>query len=435
MISECNAPSGVGSPVVVSAPQQSSRKLYMGGAVVAGVLALVMFSKGGSWQESIQRPFAQEPAAKIAQELTTPKTEQEEPSVQKQIEVTELAANAVQTEKVIEQKVEQVVDQTVSPSAQVSSEVMNKVLDRANSLVVPDAPNVKVIVKQDPPDQPIVWENEDRKVIKLKKKDSTSSAEQLGVKEDEEMSYQGGDGIEFKNIFEQKRDLRRRISDLDFKLRLLEDGFKEQQQGRLIQEAEESKVVLNAINAKFFALEQEIISLKGYDKIYDQNSLIAFLEKKSAKSEDLRRLLEEYQDLNKKYRDAVKLWQQNPRELSLASEMGARARQKEEFFKSIQQTAKTAIELESAKVLDLYAVSLIEKQNTEELLEATNRRKGFVDSAFKLEPTRTAAMKEQYLSEREKFVAKIESSKRKLPDEKEQELHKNIILSELKAKL
>ena len=406
--------------------ESNSLKFYVAGTFIAILLTFFIWSN--ATQDNIQSTAELEEKTNIKQEeVFEEKIPESEQVLLTENETTVDLATPENSELVIE--TEEVKESTglenIETPLPYDSQLVDKVVQQANNLNVNEAPEVNIPNKLVPADQPIVWENEELKLEKIKNTDEQEKKPEVKLELAKDIAGQ----------LEQKKEIRKKISDIDYKLQLLIPEFKKEQELKLTNETDEAKIAIQAIDDQAYKIEQELSAWQGIKDVYDQSSFLEYLEKASNSSESIKKIFLEYQTIDQDYKNAVKMWHENPRDLSRASEMGAKARKRDEYFKSMQEKVKKAVDFEMLKVLERLAEKAVEKSNSEALLQSISRKKGYLQASFELDSPRALEMKKQYLSEREHLILKLEKIQESLPDENELEIQKKQILNELISKL
>ncbi len=302
---------------------------------------------------------------------------------------------------------------------QKKSKYAESIFKEANSIKVAAVPSVSL--EAEPVDQPIVWQKEESKFLKLTKEKKVK----LGEKTNFDIDYWS----DYVDTLASKKQIRNEIAEIDFKLKLFEKSSETKEQ--IISKIHKAKIVQETELANFnrmLDLHERLLDTSG---IKDSKSLLEYLEGNKSNSGMLANLLSNYTEVETQYKEAVKVWQDNPRELDLAAKMGAKSQEKDELLKKIHQDVHSIAEKKGSDDLDNIAKKKLELENIENLINTSNKRLGFIDAHTKLSAKREDQIKKRYLDERKKKLTELEKLSKELPDAYEKNVQIKSINSEL----
>lgn len=292
------------------------------------------------------------------------------------------------------------------------------------AIALPEAPYIQI---RDPKiadieaNQPIVWENEQRKIQEILSAPRIAAANASPTSEPtKEPALLSTEEKLF--LLQEKATLRDRIADLDSKLRVLGFFSKEQAEefaAKTNEQVRQKGADIIAIRQKIDRLRNEIAMWRSQLDLARGRSAIRLAEEMSVDYGELTPVFEAFSRSSERYAKAVEAWQAEPNNVAYASEMGDSGRELQQARVALEQKLSVFVEERLKQInADLSTLQLREELITTER-DQLSRFEGYLRGYTELTPARRKELRDAYYKERGELAQQLLTLVTQLPDAEE----------------
>ena len=276
----------------------------------------------------------------------------------------------------------------------------------------PDAPR---------PTQPIVWENEKRRLPEDSMAEASGDPAVTSGGKNPRQSELFTDA-EMLRVVEEKAELRRELADLDAKIRSL--GLKSVQEA-LGKIATLEKQVLET-SEKMAELRKQVEADQTMIDFWSSSreeagSLPAkeTLNRLAENSEIIEEAVAAYQKASESYYSSVDAWDAQPNDISLAAKMGENGRALQQLQIALSESIKRVSKRKIAELATAVARNKVELSSLAEAADQLSRHSGYFRAYTDAPASQRKGLRDSYLEQRAELVAELKILSEMVSDRKE----------------